>query len=100
MVRSYDRIKHGSPEYAHEVYAANLLKSVPDNESVIIKPRRVNNILFERLDGAIFAQAFGELDHRDKRWLYTLDNADTKPDYLLYWSGSGYVLDQNKGVKP
>ena len=98
-VRSYGQVKKCSSRYAPEAYAANLLKSVPEDERVLIKPRRVYNIWLERLDGAIFAQAFGELDHRDKRWIYTIDNGDTKPDYELYWSKSGYVLDQNKGVK-
>jgi hypothetical protein len=99
-VRSYGLVKQYSSECAHEAYAANLLKSVPENESVLIKSRPVKNVWGERSVGAIFAQAFGELDHRDKRWLYALDKADTKPDYLLYWSKSGYVLDQNTGVKP
>jgi hypothetical protein len=81
------------PEYA----ASHLLKQVPEDKTVLLQPRNVPNMWKEDAITAIFANVFGELDHREKRFIFSIKQAEEQPDYYLKWTGERYQLfEQNE----
>lgn len=85
----YGMTKKSSHFFSPEAQAAflliNLSRQIPDQENVIIIPRRSDNVFGESLIRAIFANSM-KLDPNDSRWIYKpseIEEQKERANYLL-----------------
>jgi hypothetical protein len=95
VIRSYTSIASISAQFYPEYLASQQLETCEKKSTILINYRQTQNILNESVVGAIFANSFGVLDHRETRFTFWPDQPERQPDYVLKWTPDGYHLLRN-----